>query len=86
MLLTVVSKDLRFGTWNVKSLYRSGSLKTVARELRKYKLDLSGYGIRMDLREIGLRGVNWIRLAHDRDRWRAVVSAVMIFRVLAPRS
>jgi hypothetical protein len=27
--------DLRFGTWNVRSLYRSGSLKTVARELRK---------------------------------------------------
>jgi hypothetical protein len=28
--------------------------------------------IRMDLREIGLGGVNWIRLAQDRDRWRAV--------------
>jgi hypothetical protein len=25
-------------------------------------------GIRMDLREIGLRGVDWIRLAQDRDR------------------
>jgi hypothetical protein len=34
-------------------------------------------GIRMDLREIGLGGVDWIRLAQDRDRWRAVVSAVM---------
>jgi hypothetical protein len=43
-------------------------------------------GIRMDLREIGLRGVNWIRLAQDRDRWRAVVSAVMNLRVLVPRS
>jgi hypothetical protein len=32
--------DKRFGTWNVRSLYRSGSLKTVARELGKYKLDL----------------------------------------------
>jgi hypothetical protein len=31
-------------------------------------------------------GVNWIRLAQDRDRWRAVVSAVMNLRVLAPRS
>jgi hypothetical protein len=27
-------------------------------------------GIRMDLREIGLGGVDWIRLAQDRDRWR----------------
>jgi hypothetical protein len=43
-------------------------------------------GIRMDLREIGLRGVDWIRLAQDWDQWRAVVSAVMNLRVLAPRS
>jgi hypothetical protein len=41
-------------------------------------------GIRMDLREIGLGGVDWIRLAH-RDQWRAVVSVVMNLRVLAPR-
>jgi hypothetical protein len=44
-------------------------------------------GIRMDLREIGLGVVvDWIRLSQDRDRWFAVVSAVMNVRVLAPRS
>jgi hypothetical protein len=43
-------------------------------------------GIRMDLREIGLGGVDWIRLSQDGDRWRTVVSAVMNLRVLAPRS
>jgi hypothetical protein len=43
-------------------------------------------GIRMDLREIGLGGVDLIRLAQDRDRWRAILSAVMKLRVLAPRS
>jgi hypothetical protein len=43
-------------------------------------------GIRMDLREIGFGGVDWIRLSQDRDRWRAVVSAVMNLRVLVPRS
>jgi hypothetical protein len=43
-------------------------------------------GIRMDLSEIGLGDVDWIRLAQDRDRWRAVVSAVMNLRVLAPRN
>jgi hypothetical protein len=43
-------------------------------------------GIRMDLRETGLGGVDWIRLAQDRDRWRAVVIAVMNLRVLTPRS
>jgi hypothetical protein len=42
--------------------------------------------VRMDLREIGLGGVDWIRLVQDRDRWRAVMSAVMNLRVLAPRS
>jgi hypothetical protein len=41
-------------------------------------------GVRMDLREMGLGGVDWIRLAQDRDCCRAVVSAVMNFRVLAP--
>jgi hypothetical protein len=43
-------------------------------------------GIRMDLREIGLGGVDWIRLAQYWDRWQAVVSAVMNLRVLAPQS
>jgi hypothetical protein len=33
---------MSFGTWNVRSLYRPGSLMTVARELAKYKLDLVG--------------------------------------------
>jgi exonuclease III len=33
---------MRFGTWNVRSLYRSGSLKMVAWELGEYKLDLVG--------------------------------------------
>jgi hypothetical protein len=43
-------------------------------------------GIGRDLREICLGGVDWVRLAQDRDRWRTVVSAVMNLRVLVPRS
>jgi hypothetical protein len=43
-------------------------------------------GIRMDLKDIGMGSVDWIRLSQDRDRWLAVVSAVMNLRVLAPRS
>jgi hypothetical protein len=43
-------------------------------------------GIRMDLREIGWGSVDWIQLAQDRDRWRALVNTVMNIRVLAPRS
>ena len=33
--------------------------------------------IKMDLQEMGRVGVDWIELAEDRDRWRALVSAVM---------
>jgi exonuclease III len=32
----------RFATWNVKRMYRAGSLRTVAEEVLKYKLDLVG--------------------------------------------
>jgi hypothetical protein len=53
--------DMRFGTWNVRSLYRAGSLRTV----------------KMDLREIGGDGMDWIDLAQDRDQWRALVNTVM---------
>jgi hypothetical protein len=34
--------DLRFGTWNVRSMYRAGSLRTVAEEVSKYTFDLVG--------------------------------------------
>ena len=35
-------RDMRFGTWNVRSLCRVGSLTAAARELARYKLDLVG--------------------------------------------
>jgi hypothetical protein len=35
----------------------------------------------MDLREIGIDGANWIRLAQDRVEWRAFVNTVMNLRV-----
>jgi hypothetical protein len=37
--------------------------------------------IKMDLRQIGIAGANWIRLAHDRVRWQAFVNTVMNLRV-----
>jgi hypothetical protein len=51
------------------------------------KIPLGGGGgrwvdnIRTDLQEVGCGHVDWIKLAHDIDRWRTLVSAVMNFRV-----
>jgi hypothetical protein len=46
---------MRFGMWNVMSLYRSGSLTTVARELARYKLDL-----------VGIQEVRWDKWGTDK--------------------
>jgi hypothetical protein len=35
----------------------------------------------MDLQEMGYEGMDWIELAENRDRWRALVNAVMNIRV-----
>ena len=37
--------------------------------------------IKMYIQEVGCRGIDWIDLAEDRDRWRALVNSVMNLRV-----
>jgi hypothetical protein len=39
------------------------------------------YNIKMDLREIGWDGMDWIDLAQDRNHWRALVNTVMNLQV-----
>jgi len=44
-------------------------------------LDVGGDNIRMDLWEIGWKGVDWIHLAQDRDQWQDLANMVMNFWV-----
>ena len=37
-----IQRDMKIGTWNVRSLCRAGSLEAAARELARYKLDIVG--------------------------------------------
>jgi hypothetical protein len=41
-----------------------------------------GDNIKMDLQDVGCGGMEWIDLAQYRDRWRALVNAVMNLRVI----
>ena len=41
---------------------------------------IDGDNIKMDLQEVGCGCMDWIELAHDKDRWRALVNVVMNLR------
>jgi len=49
-------RDIVLGTWNVRSLYKAGSLTAVVRELARYKLDL-----------VGVQEVRWDKEGHSKS-------------------
>jgi hypothetical protein len=50
--------------------------RPLGRHMRKWEDN-----IKMHIQEVGCGGMDWIELAQDRDRWRALVNAVMNLRV-----
>ena len=50
-----IHREMKLGTWNVRSFYRAGSLKAAARELARYKLDV-----------VGVQGVRWDKEGTER--------------------
>ena len=55
---------------------KSEGMRPLGRPRRKWEDN-----IKTDLLEVGCEGMDWIELAHDRDRWRTLVNAVINLRV-----
>jgi hypothetical protein len=62
------------GAYNIL-VGRPEGRRPLGRPRRRWK-----HSTKMDVREIGFGDVDWIHLAHDRDRWRALVNTVIKLR------
>jgi hypothetical protein len=77
MYLNVARMGDMSGVYMYKGLVgRSEGRRLLGRPRRRWEDN-----IKMDLQEVGCGGMDWIELAWDRGRWRAVVNAVMNLRV-----
>ena len=64
-----MNKDKRFGTWNVTSLYRTGAVTLVAREVANYRLDLVGVQeVRLDGNGISPIGDNMLYPTMEKEK------------------
>ena len=86
-LCCVVVCDLETSRIGAPYIYDISSLRVVLVEKPEEKKPLGRPrrrwedNIRMDLQEVGGARGDWMELAQDRDRWRALVGTVMNFRV-----
>jgi len=58
-------------------VWKPGGKRPLGRPRRRWEDN-----IKMDFQKVGCGGMDWIELAQDRHRWRALVNAVMDLRVL----
>ena len=76
-------RDMSFGTWIVSPL--NSELNPICHLLAllgtHHIFHVSRIRVKMHLQEVGCGVMDWIKLAQDRDRWRALESAVMNYRV-----
>jgi hypothetical protein len=57
-------------------MWNSEGKKSLGRSRRKWEDN-----VKIDLQEVGCGAIDWIKLAEDRERWRALLNAVMNLRV-----
>jgi hypothetical protein len=77
-------RDEITGEWrrlHNKELYALYSTSNTIQVMKSTRLTWVGHVARVDIRETGWGGMDWIDLAQDRDRWWALVNAAMNLRV-----